>query len=85
MKVLYDFDGEADNGELSIRENQVLTIIRQDVGDGWWEAETSNKQKGLIPEAYVEVRLLRVRFGSSLRVWVVFTQCAQIHIKDNDS
>ncbi|XP_033646458.1 sorting nexin-33-like isoform X2 [Asterias rubens] len=55
VKVLYDFDGEADNGELSIRENQVLTIIRQDVGDGWWEAETSNKQKGLIPEAYVEV------------------------------
>ena len=55
---MYDFDGEADNGELSIRENQVLTIIRQDVGDGWWEAETSNKQKGLIPEAYVEVRLL---------------------------
>ncbi|XP_022099455.1 sorting nexin-33-like isoform X2 [Acanthaster planci] len=55
VRVLYDFDGEVENGELVIRENQILTIIRQDVGDGWWEAEMPNKQRGLIPEAYVEV------------------------------
>ena len=53
---MYDFVGEADNGELTIYENEVLEVIRQDVGEGWWEAENPSGQRGLVPEAYVEVR-----------------------------
>eukprot|EP00057_Strongylocentrotus_purpuratus_P027477 XP_011681951.1 PREDICTED: sorting nexin-33 [Strongylocentrotus purpuratus] len=53
-RVLYDFSGETDNGELTIYENEVLQIIRQDVGEGWWEAENPSGQRGLVPEAYVE-------------------------------
>lgn len=56
-RVLYDFSGETDNGELTIYENEVLQIIRQDVGEGWWEAENPSGQRGLVPEAYVEVRM----------------------------
>nr|XP_054757287.1 sorting nexin-33-like [Lytechinus pictus] len=54
-KVLYDFTGEADNGELTIYENEVLQIVRQDVGEGWWEARNPGGQLGLVPEAYVEM------------------------------
>ncbi|PIK38074.1 putative sorting nexin-33 [Apostichopus japonicus] len=54
-KVLYDFEGEAGNGELTVYENDVVTIIRQNVGDGWWEAETDNGQRGLVPEAWMEI------------------------------
>ncbi|XP_041466955.1 sorting nexin-33-like isoform X2 [Lytechinus variegatus] len=54
-KVLYDFTGEAENGELTIYENEVLQIVRQDVGEGWWEARNPSGQLGLVPEAYVEM------------------------------
>lgn len=54
-RALYDFEGELGNGELNVLENDVLTVIRQDVGDGWWEAETSSGQRGLVPEAWMEL------------------------------
>ncbi|XP_072045493.1 sorting nexin-33-like isoform X5 [Amphiura filiformis] len=53
-RVMYDFDGEVANGELTIKEDEVLNILRQDVGDGWWEAENSQGVKGLVPQAYCE-------------------------------
>ncbi|PVD33772.1 hypothetical protein C0Q70_05032 [Pomacea canaliculata] len=52
---LYDFEGDADNGELTFRAGDILTIIRQDIGDGWWEGKDSSGQQGLIPETYVEI------------------------------
>ncbi len=53
--ALYDFEGQAGTGELTIRCGDVLTIIRKDVGEGWWEGTNANGQSGLFPEAYVEV------------------------------
>ncbi|KAK7099096.1 sorting nexin lst-4-like [Littorina saxatilis] len=52
---LYDFEGDKENGELSFYSGDVLTIIRQDIGDGWWEARGPNGEQGLIPESYVEI------------------------------
>ncbi|KAL8614292.1 hypothetical protein ACOMHN_007630 [Nucella lapillus] len=52
---LYDFDGDAENGELSFCSGDILTIIRQDIGEGWWEAKKSTGEQGLIPETYVEI------------------------------
>ncbi|KAL8573103.1 hypothetical protein ACOMHN_027363 [Nucella lapillus] len=52
---LYDFDGDHNSGELSFYGGDVVTIIRQDIGDGWWEARNANGEQGLIPESYVEV------------------------------
>ncbi|VDH94240.1 Hypothetical predicted protein [Mytilus galloprovincialis] len=57
VKVLYDFDGDPDNGELSVRAGEELTVTAQDIGDGWWEARNSLGHQGLIPEAYVQVRM----------------------------
>ncbi|XP_039266654.1 sorting nexin-33-like [Styela clava] len=51
--AIYDFDGIADNGEITLKEGEYVTILKTDVGDGWWEGMTDSGQKGLFPEAYV--------------------------------
>jgi len=53
-RVLYDFESAAGSGELTIRTGEILTVVRQDIGDGWWEAKNHEGIHGLIPEAYVE-------------------------------
>ncbi|XP_065348544.1 sorting nexin lst-4 [Cloeon dipterum] len=53
VKALYDFSGEVNSVELSIKAGEILTFIR-DVGAGWYEGENSKGQVGLFPENYVE-------------------------------
>ncbi|RUS75446.1 hypothetical protein EGW08_016796 [Elysia chlorotica] len=55
VNCLYDFDGDELNGELSFSSGEILNIIRQDIGDGWWEARSQDGRQGLVPETYVEV------------------------------
>ncbi|ESO94334.1 hypothetical protein LOTGIDRAFT_215869 [Lottia gigantea] len=52
---LYQFDGDASNGEISFLADEILTIVRQDIGEGWWEARKETGEQGLIPETYVEL------------------------------
>ncbi|XP_012692184.1 sorting nexin-9a [Clupea harengus] len=54
-QVLYGFTAEAGNNELSVREGETITIINQNVGGGWIEAQNSNGDVGLVPEDYIEV------------------------------
>uniref|UniRef100_T1J0K5 Uncharacterized protein n=1 Tax=Strigamia maritima TaxID=126957 RepID=T1J0K5_STRMM len=54
VRVLYDFEGQAGSGELTIFTNDVLNVTRQDVGEGWWEGTNAQGVVGLFPEAYVE-------------------------------
>ncbi|KAK3101901.1 hypothetical protein FSP39_007184, partial [Pinctada imbricata] len=54
-KCLYDFDGDVNNGELSFRTGDVITITARDIGEGWWEASNDSGESGLIPEAYVQL------------------------------
>ncbi|XP_069980693.1 sorting nexin lst-4 isoform X1 [Penaeus vannamei] len=53
-RALYDFDAQPGTGELSIKEGEILAVLRQDVGEGWWEGTNSQGQTGLFPAAYVE-------------------------------
>lgn len=53
---MYDFIGEPGTAELSITAGEVLTVTRQNVGEGWWEGVNQAGQTGLFPAAYVEVR-----------------------------
>ncbi|KAH3886426.1 hypothetical protein DPMN_010433 [Dreissena polymorpha] len=53
--ALYEFEGDVSNGELSFKPGETLTIVQQDVGEGWWEARNYKGQLGLIPQAYVEL------------------------------
>uniref|UniRef100_A0A915JDY2 SH3 domain-containing protein n=1 Tax=Romanomermis culicivorax TaxID=13658 RepID=A0A915JDY2_ROMCU len=53
-KALYDFVAQADSNELSLKSGDILSVVRQDVGDGWWEGVSQSGQRGLFPESYVE-------------------------------
>ncbi|XP_072298396.1 sorting nexin-9b isoform X4 [Eucyclogobius newberryi] len=53
-KVLYDFSAEPGNNELTVKENETITITNQSVGGGWIEAQNSRGEVGLVPEDYIE-------------------------------
>ncbi|XP_022244062.1 sorting nexin lst-4-like [Limulus polyphemus] len=55
LRALYDFEAQPGNGELSIWTNDILTLTRQDVGEGWWEGTNQQGETGLFPADYVEV------------------------------
>lgn len=55
VRVLYDFEGDTPSGELVVYTDEILTVTRTDVGDGWWEGISPNGARGLFPEAYVEL------------------------------
>eukprot|EP00056_Hartaetosiga_gracilis_P000329 m.37851 g.37851 ORF g.37851 m.37851 type:complete len:601 (+) comp10161_c0_seq2:137-1939(+) len=52
-RALYDFDG-ATEGEVNLHIGDVITVLRQDIGEGWWEGQV-NGQTGIFPASYVEV------------------------------
>ncbi|XP_055005394.1 sorting nexin-9b [Boleophthalmus pectinirostris] len=54
-KVLYDFTAEPGNNELTVKENETITITNQSIGGGWVEAQNSRGEVGLVPEDYIEV------------------------------
>ena len=54
-RVLYDFSGLPESGEITLSEGDIVTITNKHVGDGWWEGTASDGRAGLFPEAYVEV------------------------------
>ncbi|XP_053337453.1 sorting nexin-18a [Clarias gariepinus] len=62
-KVLYDFASE-NPGEISVKENEMVTLYSEQDIEGWLEALNSNGQRGLIPASYVEV--LKNEIPSSL-------------------
>ncbi|TNN44981.1 Sorting nexin-18 [Liparis tanakae] len=53
-RVLYDFNSE-NPGEVSVRENEVLTLYSEHDIDGWFEGSNSRGERGLFPASYVEV------------------------------
>lgn len=60
VQVLYDFDGQPGSSELTIRTGDILTVSRQDIGEGWWEGVDHHGNTGLFPAAYVEVSFLKL-------------------------
>ena len=78
---MYDFDAQPGTGELSINAGEILTVLRTDVGEGWWEGLNSKGQSGLFPEAYVEVknnlRLCKIITEKSLCFTVFIVNFAQ--------
>ncbi|XP_068614735.1 sorting nexin-18-like [Brachionichthys hirsutus] len=53
-KALYDFTSE-NPGEVSLRENEVLTLYSERDIDGWFEGANSSGERGLFPASYVEI------------------------------
>lgn len=55
VRTLYEFVGEPGTSEISINPGDILTVLRTDVGEGWWEGKNAAGQTGLFPAGYVEV------------------------------
>ncbi|CAH2251554.1 sorting nexin-9 isoform X1 [Pelobates cultripes] len=53
-RVLYDFDAEPGNNELTVKEGEIITITNKDVGGGWIEGKNNHGERGLVPTDYVE-------------------------------
>lgn len=53
-KALYDFNSE-NQGELSVRENEILTLFSAHDIEGWLEGTNSRGDRGLVPASYVEI------------------------------
>ena len=63
--AVYDYQPQGE-GELAIREGDLLYILEKNAEDGWWKAkkkadrEDEDEPEGLVPNNYVEeVSLLR--------------------------
>jgi len=54
-KAIYDFQGDTSQGELSFNEGDIITIVRQDIGEGWWEGQLSSGATGLLPASYIDI------------------------------
>ncbi|XP_051541362.1 sorting nexin-18-like [Myxocyprinus asiaticus] len=53
-RALYDFIPE-NPGEISVTENELLTLCSEEVVDGWLEGTNSRGETGLFPASYVEI------------------------------
>ncbi|CAL8384337.1 sorting nexin-18 [Gadus morhua] len=53
-RVLYDFSSE-NPGEISIAENELVTLYTEEEFDGWFEGENHRGEAGLFPATYVEI------------------------------
>lgn len=53
-RVLYDFHSE-NPGEISICENELVTLFSEEELEGWLEGENSRGEAGLLPASYVEI------------------------------
>ena len=69
MRVLYSFDAEPGSSELSVTEGEILQLINQDVGEGWWEGINSSGVSGLFPKDYVEIMEDEVSCFTWEKVW----------------
>lgn len=52
--VLYDFSAQPNTSELTIRKDEILTLLNKNVGEGWWEGMNHQGERGLFPAGYVE-------------------------------
>ncbi|KAM9516796.1 sorting nexin-18-like isoform 2-T2 [Salvelinus alpinus] len=53
-RALYDFSSE-NRGEISITENEVVTLYSEQDVEGWLEGTNSRGETGLFPASYVEI------------------------------
>lgn len=54
VKVLYEFKAQEGTSELTIYPDEILTVLNQDIGEGWWEGSNDRGERGLFPAGYVE-------------------------------
>ncbi|KAN0025974.1 hypothetical protein ACTFIV_006954 [Dictyostelium citrinum] len=53
VKALYDYNGE-NEGDLSFREGDIITILDQSDPDGWWQGSLPTGEQGFFPSNFVQ-------------------------------
>ncbi|XP_077456719.1 sorting nexin-18a [Stigmatopora argus] len=53
-RAIYDFNSE-NPGEVSVRENEILSLHSEKDIEGWLEGTNSKGERGLVPASYVEI------------------------------
>ncbi|XP_051923177.1 sorting nexin-18a [Hippocampus zosterae] len=53
-RAIYDFNSE-NPGEVSVRENEIVTLYSEQDIEGWLEGTNSKGERGLFPASYVEI------------------------------
>ncbi|KAM9821822.1 sorting nexin-18a [Syngnathus typhle] len=53
-RAIYDFNSE-NPGEVSVRENELVSLYSEQDIDGWLEGTNSKGERGLFPASYVEI------------------------------
>lgn len=53
-RALYDFNSE-NPGEVTVKENEILTVYSEKDIEGWFEGVNSKGERGLFPASYVEI------------------------------
>ncbi|XP_036382937.1 sorting nexin-18a [Megalops cyprinoides] len=53
-RALYDFNSE-NPGEISVKENEIVTLYSEQDIEGWLEGANSRGERGLFPASYVEI------------------------------
>ncbi len=54
MEALSSYNAQED-GDLSFKQREVLTVLESSRGDGWLLAENAIGERGLIPSNFVKV------------------------------
>ena len=53
-RVLYDFEAQAEFGEINLKVGEIVSVISEDAGEGWWRGTNVNGEQGLFPKDFVE-------------------------------
>ncbi|XP_035497115.2 sorting nexin-18a [Scophthalmus maximus] len=77
-RALYDFSSE-NPGEVSVRENEIVTLYSEQDIEGWLEGVNSNGERGLFPASYVEI----VRSDASSASTAATTTAAAAALNNN--
>uniref|UniRef100_A0A672JRV7 SH3 domain-containing protein n=1 Tax=Sinocyclocheilus grahami TaxID=75366 RepID=A0A672JRV7_SINGR len=65
--ALSAFTGE-EEGDLSIQKGEVLRVVSKNK-DGWWLAQNSKGQKGLVPKTFLKVRIISQALTDKTSNW----------------
>jgi hypothetical protein len=52
--VIYYFEGNVQNA-ISVQENESLSVLERDSGDGWTLVRKLNGEKGYVPTDYIRI------------------------------
>ena len=53
-RVLYDFEAQAEFGEINLKVGEIVSVISENAGEGWWRGTNVNGEQGLFPKDFVE-------------------------------